>query len=712
MNLKSKSRDWLPYLVYSLLSLAILGPLLLPGYILTLDMVFTPSLDSTDLFYGFQGRAPSFVPYFVVMDLASNIAPGWLVQKVTLFLIFLLCGLGAHRLFPFRGAGKYFAGLLYTVNPFTYIRLLAGQWTIVLAYALMPFAIRAFLDMLENLNRRNAIRVAVFFTLVGAAASHFFFLLFFVYFILFLAKVIKERKHRHAIAQAGKYVGLSAGLFIPLNLYWIIPLLSGGQAITGHITWQDMLLFAPQLGSILGIAFDTASMHGFWRGGYLYAKDIFSFWWLIFIFVIYLAVFGYISRWRDEKLGWIVNSFAAIWVISLFLAVGIAIEFTRPFFEWLFQNVPFLGGFRDSQKFVALLCLAYAYLGGLGVSEFAQRIKQEGRKLVRIGASAFVILALASPLAYSFTMFGFHGYVKTTDYPSEWYEINDYLNEDEDDFNVLFLPWHMYMDYSWLPNLDKRLAEPAHGFFDKPVIAGDNLEVPGIYSDSTNPVSKYVENLLWNARDMDNWGELLAPLNVKYVILVHEADYPVYDFLYYQEDLAVELERAGITLFRNEHPTTRVYGVDNVVYIQSTDEYLELSKTQDVMENLYIIGDGVDEVGSAGMQPIDFVRKSPVEYQVEGSSRRYTVLTVPQNTPANGWEYNGERSAWELGFRPVFEAADDGGKVVYTRFYRVYLPGYIISLAALAFVGWFYFFPLLRGSSKRQHKRSPFSEDL
>lgn len=91
---------------------------------------------------------------------------------------------------------------------------------------------------------------------------------------------------------------------------------------------------------------------------------------------------------------------------------------------------------------------------------------------------------LLTLLAYSFTIFSFHGRVGVTDYPQEWYEVNNYLNRNEGDFNVLFFPWHMYMDFSWLPNSDKRLTNPAQQFFDKPVIAGDNIEMPGVYSES------------------------------------------------------------------------------------------------------------------------------------------------------------------------------------------------------------------------------------
>lgn len=64
---------------------------------------------------------------------------------------------------------------------------------------------------------------------------------------------------------------------------------------------------------------------------------------------------------------------------------------------------------------------------------------------------------------------------------------------------------------------------------------------------------------MWNSclatqNHIDNLGALLAPLNVKYIILVHEADYTDYDFLYHQRDLKVELERQVLTLFKNQHP--------------------------------------------------------------------------------------------------------------------------------------------------------------
>jgi len=196
---------------------------------------------------------------------------------------------------------------------------------------------------------------------------------------------------------------------------------------------------------------------------------------------------------------------------------------------------------------------------------------------------------------------------------------------------------------------------------------------------------------------------------VKYVILVHEADYKHYDFLYHQKDLKVELEKPGITLFRNEHPTAKVYAVDSVVHISSLDDYLELGKKHDVMEHLYVLGSTSEKDQNSfapGLLPpkeieeLNHIRKSPVRYEVEGTCRRYTIFTVPQNVSTEHWQYNGQQPvAKNLGLMPAFSSRPTDGEITYKRFYYVYLPAYVISGLTL---GWMaYYYCLAR--RKRQH---------
>ena len=688
--------DWAPYLVYSLLALAILGPFLKPGYILTLDMVFVPHFDSSSFVYGLDEWWPSnYTPVIFLIQLGSKLVPAWLIQKAILFLAFFFAGLGAHRLFPYRGSGAYFAGLLYMINPFTYARFLAGHWGLLVAYAVTPFAIKAFIELLERGGKRDVIKVVLLSTLVGIVLVHGYFLLFLAFLVIFLVRVIAKRREPAKLLHASKCMGISAAIFLALSLYWLVPYLTASKTLIQGIGPEDLLFFAPKAVSGFGTAFDVASMHGFWREGYLYTKDILPVWWLLFAFILLLAVYGFLVKYRHQRLGWVVVSFAVLGVVSYLLALGAASDFTRAPFEWAYEHIPFFRGFRDSQKFVALLCLAYAFLGGLGVREIIKplrRLKLK-RKLPVAGVMTLAIMLVLSPIAYSFSIFGFQGQLGTTDYPQEWYEVNEYLNQDDEDFQVLFMPWHLYMDFSWLPNRDKRLWNPALQFFDKPIIAGDNIELPDLYSQVEYPVSKYVEFLLDNRDDIENVGELLAPLNVKYIILAHEADYEAYNFLYRQADLAVGLERQGITLFENLHPRAKIYGVDSVVHIENLEQYLEQSKTQDVMEHLYLLGSGNSSGEASTMEVVEFEKESAVKYHVQGSQSEYLVFTVSRRASTEHWEYDGQQAMKNLGFMPAFESDGDGGELTYTRFYRVHLPCYIISLVTLAVVVGLYFFP-------------------
>jgi hypothetical protein len=69
----------------------------------------------------------------------------------------------------------------------------------------------------------------------------------------------------------------------------------------------------------------------------------------------------------------------------------------------------------------------------------------------------------------------------------------------------------------------------------------------------------------------------------------------------------------------------------------------------------------------------------------------YLAFTVSQRAATEHWEYDGQQSMNNLGFMPAFESEGDGGELVYTRFYYVHLPCYVISLITLAAVAGFYF---------------------
>jgi hypothetical protein len=162
-----------------------------------------------------------------------------------------------------------------------------------------------------------------------------------------------------------------ASLGIPiallLNFFWLVPLfLSDGSKIS-EIGVSHLYAFAPD-GSVFNAMYSMASMHGFWRQGYVYAKDIVPATQWLFIPILFFSVHGFMKNYRDQEIGYIVKGLGSTWIIALLLGVSVSGPFPG-LMEWLYLNVPFLRGMRDSQKFVALLVLVYAYLGGLGVKD-------------------------------------------------------------------------------------------------------------------------------------------------------------------------------------------------------------------------------------------------------------------------------------------------------------------------------------------------------
>jgi hypothetical protein len=638
-------RKHIHLIFYLALSLTILGFLLKPGYILTLDMVFGPSPKSD--IYGISGP-PAWggqIWLSSLIQISSSIIPTWVIQKMILVLILFLSGVSAYSLIETKSrVPRYFAGILYMINPFVYARFLAGHWVILLAYAITPFAIKYFLKFLDNPSRQNILKTLVPLVFISVS-SHVLILNLLAFLVIFCFKAVELGTRIKRVIPSLLVLALA---LLAINAYWLLPAATAEDTLLHQITEKDFLVFAPYGGGWT-VPFSLATMHGFWNPLYVYARDIVLLSHLFFYFILFLALWGFASNYKDKR----VQSFAAIGIISFLLSMGIMGPF-KP----LFENVWILRGFRDSQKFVALLVLSYAYLGALGLDEVQKRLKTQ-----RVNRSLGVLvvgLLLITPFAYNFVQVGFWGQVKPSHYPEDWYRANEFLNQDEQDFNVLFLPWHAYMGFDFVNNRLKTIVNPSDVFFDKPVIYGNNIDSGGIHTESTNPGQLYLENV-WAGENMENLGEKLRPLNVKYVILVKEADYRKYDFLGQQEDLAPVWQSENLIIYKNLREVSRAY--------QSCDGTFD------------------------NAEPLQSEEISPVSYRIAKPDKPYVIFVTP-NLDSEHWEM-GSKTSENLAPYAVFEV--DGGGTIYWRRFEVYELGYIVSIIAALLLAIWYWWGKVRG---------------
>ncbi|MFA6993522.1 MAG: hypothetical protein WC268_02935 [Patescibacteria group bacterium] len=575
-----KAKDWLQkiyqwfkigerviYLEFAIISFFILGPLVWhTGYVFAIDMVFVPKLR-------FPAVVDSFYLLHALFWLFNLALPSWLIQKFLLFLVPFLSGISMYRLITTESRWpKYFAAFFYIFNPFTYSRFLYGHLLILLAYALTPFVIKAIIDFFNDLSWRRAFRVVGWLTVITLVDFRStFFILFFlaVYGLIFLALRVRQ------IAVLKKlffYAVVMAAVFTLVNSFWLVPSVLGHNQlldfVTSGIDNNDILAFQTVSDNQLGIFWNTAAMYGFWGDReltYVPQKDIVPYWFPLFLVILLVAIWGLVStlflnkkfKFYDQNQdGNRLVTILTLLIIGLFswiFVIGVAHPYTRPLVSWLYQNIVYFKGYREPQKFISLLVLVYAYLGAWGVDNLIKLLPQSrwfsGNKIWR----GLVVTALITlPLLYSpGLLYAFGGQLKNSQYPASWFEVNQLLNEDPNNFKTLVLPWHQYLEFPW--SAGKTIGNPADTFFDQPVIAGDNIEMKYIYTQSSRPESKFIEDkIISNPDRMIDLGESLNKLNIKYVILATGGTSPTYLYLNNSPDLQLIYWSEEIALYINK----------------------------------------------------------------------------------------------------------------------------------------------------------------
>jgi hypothetical protein len=209
--------------------------------------------------------------------------------------------------------------------------------------------------------------------------------------------------------------------------------------------------------------------------------------------------------------------------------------------------LPFFNGFREPQKFVVLVALAYAFFAGQGVTALRDHYKRT-RQWTRRTVALTVTLLL--PILITPTMFwGFGGQLQSHQYPTAWAAMNERLNKDHSKYNVLFLPWHLYMYYGFVGRI---IASPATNYFDKPMIVSNQMELKDASPTSVDARKTQLSNIILpQAGRGTHLGARLAPLRIKYVLLDKDDDYSKYAYLNNQTDLHVVVDNANFVLYQN-----------------------------------------------------------------------------------------------------------------------------------------------------------------
>ena len=533
-----------PYILYAIPAFCVLLPLLSRGYVLSLDMVFTPSL-----------RMPVTVsndyPFRMLLHVLNLAVPSDVIEKLLLLTILVTSGTGLYKLLGYViprqtklfAQGEYFAGILYMINPFTYDRFMSGQYEVLLGYALIPWFSWALLRLLDSPSLKSSVTLLIISMLVSITSIHSLGLMLIVAICATGAKCLKRHGDKLWLRRTLKYAVLTVCAFLLLNSYWLLPLVQGHGVIASSVSsygTTDQLAFATLGNNPVAKLGNVIRLQGFWAenlGLYRQPQLHTPAWNLLSLIILSLVVTGGMSLWH-KKQKFLVALFGIIWLLSVILASGI-LE------SWLVSAIPFFSGYREPEKFAALIALTYAVFAGQGIAVILQYCSEQGGRLYYLAASFLLILI---PLVWTPTMFwGFNGQLFATQYPTDWAQVNRQLDGDHTHFNVLFLPWHLYMYFNFAGRI---IANPAPAYFDKPTLVSSNPEFRNISFSQSTPTELTLNTALTHATNTSNLANELAQLNIKYVLLAKDDDFASYGFLDHQRNLKLVTDTPTIKLYR------------------------------------------------------------------------------------------------------------------------------------------------------------------
>jgi hypothetical protein len=532
-------------LVYFFVIAIVMWPMLKSGYVLTLDMIFTPRLNT------FNHVSNNYI-YGLLLHGVSLILPGQYAQKIVIFSILLLCAAGMYSLIKTRSEWpKYFAGIFYIINPFTYERWMGGQYLVVAGYALLPFLLNELIVLFKSPSAISSLKLALWYTAIAIFSLQIFVMATLLCLIMFAVNLFLKLKQSNFHKKICLNIGLVTIGFLAINSYWIVKVINGSSSINqsiNNIGPKDLTAFATASNPHTGLFFNVLSMYGFWLERYKrYAmpNHILAIWIIGFLLIATLIVVGAKTLIKDRSQVGLALAICA--VIGLIMSLGPNAAVTGGLVRWIILHVPLMKGFREPEKFSALLVLAYVYFAAYGLDTLIKRLpaKAEARReLLRDGA-------LILPVLYVSTMpFGFANQLKPVQYPSSWYAYENQLLMHPITGKILFLPWHEYMSYDFTPRI---IANPAPDFFySAQVISGTNAQFGGLNDPDPTPTSLYIENQVLTNTNQTELGKKLATLHIHYVLLANGYDVNKYGWLNHQKDLKLISRKPGLAVYKNE----------------------------------------------------------------------------------------------------------------------------------------------------------------
>ncbi len=484
------------------LSLAILLPVLRPGYVLSYDMVFVPDLGFRTDFLGLGSGLPRAVPSDAVVSLLDEVIPGGVLQKVILVAALGLAGLGARHLVPADNLTAQLAATsLYVWNPFVAERLGIGHWPLLLAYAALPWLYVAARRVRAGGSALPAMVLWLAVASLSAAGG--------VIATLFALTCVVGRG-RVALKRT-VLVGLGA---LAVNAPWIVAgALHGNGALSDP---RGVEVFAARAEGLLSLPLTVLGLGGIWNAEVMPVSR--EGWPAVAALVTMVGVSAAgIWRWRGHVPRR--DRTALLAAAAVGLLVTLMGSLLPQVLVWLGSTVPGSGLLRDGSRFLALLAPLAACWFGLGVSALTDLVRTHSLRLALTTVAVLLPIALLPDLG-----FGLGGQLRAVQFPSEYSEarraVDDRLRQ-RGEGDILLLPFNSYRVPTW--NEGRRTLDPLGRFMTPNYLASDTLIVSGVTVAGEDERARRVAKLLEEGGNQETVARVLGEEGIAWVLLDEEA---------------------------------------------------------------------------------------------------------------------------------------------------------------------------------------------
>lgn len=444
-----------PYLlgVWSVfLALIVLLPVLAPGYVLRLDMVFVPRQTLLPWMLGIDGGLPRAVPQDALVALISGPLPGQILQKSVLVAALVLAGWGAGRLAGPGLTRQLPTAALYMWSAYVAARLLMGHWALLWAVGLLPWIVLAARRARE---RGQWLPVVV---LSGAAA------------VVPTGGLIAAVTAIPLVTGFGSRLrvrtrALVVALVVLFNAPWWLP--AARSPVTTVSDPLGLVVFGSRADGPGGVLASVLAGGGVWNAQATLASRTTWFALLGTVAIVALAAYGWprlLSTCRPEIL--VLTGLGGLGVLWAWLS-GVAPELGWA--QALVSGLPGGGLLRDAQKWTVWWMLLLAICAPAGLSRLTAR-SQDSLRLFLAGALAVLPVAMLPDLAA-----GGFGRLQPVQYPASWNALRAELAASPQAGDVVSLPWSPFRRYAW--NDSDVVLDPMPRYLTRTVVWNDDLPV-------------------------------------------------------------------------------------------------------------------------------------------------------------------------------------------------------------------------------------------